>query len=264
MSINKFIIWIVITLCGVLLKHFIVNSRDGMKYTKREFMIDFVVFTIIIFGISKFNLVSVIVKVIVLLTYLIAFTEQGQIYAERKSFTGSVVVSILLLSFAIIILESLFFRKFNIDDSILPSLCLNLMLVFFTLIWAIMTSELAQKSSVKNRIMCFCNNVYYLFKHMQINKFEYFALVSICTLPIINVMVGNYIFGNVNFLGVHEIARGRKKKGIVYLIIGQSIIIINNINKLIGGAVYLIYIVFLIADVFLQLKKWKINKAVLN
>lgn len=265
MIFKKFLLKIFKIIFLSIVKHKIVNSKNGKKATLNEFLID--IFSLLLYDIavsiifSKNNpdiylklMLIFFVNGSMLITYLIDLHERKFNYLNRKFYSLAISTIVMLIIFAIIIIEMIF-GIYDVKTSNLSSCFFTSASYFFVSLYFSLTSETIGR---KQKIFVLINKFKLAFKNYKMSDTEYFT-VAFLTLLSFNDYYG--YTPQIPIFGIQEIINKKSIRGFLFIGLGVFTIILTKFYPQISSLLTVCYDV--IALVYLMFvfvhKKYRNN-----
>jgi len=236
---------------AIITKKILVNGKNGISPTRRELLIDavklFVVATIaFLANISmgkQINIWSFGIDVLMLFTYLFPLLQRNYNYAERKAVIG--ICAMILLQFLI---ATVMFQRivgvFSEGDTTLLCCFIKGITYGFVAMWCCLTSGCKEKK-LKDQFVYFRSELIKLIKESKMSPSMYYLLA----LEALYLLLENdaYLVPACIY-GLHDFLNGKKKKGVVYMVTGNLLLLLHYVHPTLKDAAVLLYTFIALID----------------
>lgn len=242
-----------------ILKKRIVREEDGKKFARIEMIIDIIKFTIsvaillslnYIYDFDIFNITTRLFDIAILLSIIFVFMGGNHTYQNRKAL-GAIFSFTLILLVLLMLMFSSVTGMFIENVNTYFILFLKAVISFTAFTWATFT---ANSGKILNKIKKLFGTIIQSFKERSVNRYEYFLYGILGLLT----FTGDYsgIFKPLlSLFGTHEILNRRYTTGIIYIVTGNIILLMQ--STLYGQILFTLFSLIGFADLIIKTFKFK-------
>lgn len=258
MEILFYILPFIISMVAVRARKRFVNEQNGSKYALREFWLD-VVRVFVITGISlcgylffekKISTWVLFIDIIMLIVYSLPLIQKNYNYKERKALMGLLGVCIFMIA-TLIAITQMMMKTYDLGDTTIMFCFFKGVFYFLLGIWCCFTSQ------EENKFKALLRNLEDSKKNFSLTIIDYYTF-AFMGLFITNGF--NDYFIPVGVFGIHEILNKKVWKGITYIVLANTCLILEYYLPVWGGLALLIYTTVAFIDLIRHYIKYKKNK----